>query len=107
VIEAEISGKPPDERRQARQQVRAQPLVDLEHRLRTTLDTLSPKSDSVAAILYPLKLWPALLREHDGGAIEIENSATERALRRIDISRCDYLFADADSGERSLVSHGR
>jgi transposase len=41
VIEAEIRGKPPDERRQARQ-TRARALVDdLERWLHATLDTLS------------------------------------------------------------------
>lgn len=75
VIEAEIRGKPPDERRQVRQ-ARSRPLPDdLERWLRTTLDTLSRKSDTAAAILDALKLWPALLRYCDDGAVEIDNSA--------------------------------
>lgn len=95
VIEAEIRGQPPDERRQARQ-ARARPLVDdLERWLRVTLDTLSRKSDTAAAILYALKLWPALLRYCDDGAIEIDNSAAERALRGVAIGRRNYLFAGA------------
>ena len=87
-----------NEGRQARQ-ARARPLLDvLERWLRTTLDTLSRKSDTAAAILYALKLWPALLRYCDDGAIEIDNSAAERALRSIAIGRRNYLFAGADSG---------
>jgi transposase len=67
VIEAEIRGQPPDERKQVRQ-ARARPLLDkLERWLRTTLDTLSRKSDTATAILYALKLWPALLRYCDDG----------------------------------------
>jgi len=98
VIEAEIRGKPPDERRQVRQ-ARSRPLLDdLERWLRTTLDTLSRKSDTAAAILYALKLWPALLRYCDDGAVEIDNSAAERALRGVAIGRRNYLFAGADSG---------
>lgn len=98
VIEADIRGKPPDERRQIRQ-ARSRPLLDeLERWLRTTLDTLSRKSDTAAAILYALKLWPALLAYCDDGAIEIDNSAAERALRGIAIGRRNYLFAGADSG---------
>jgi transposase len=55
VIEAQIQGKPPDERREVRQ-TRSRPLLDdLEHWLRSTLDTLSRKSDT-AAVLYSLKL---------------------------------------------------
>ena len=98
VIEADIRGKPPDERRQIRQG-RSRPLLDdLERWLRTTLDTLSRKSDTAAAILYALKLWPALLRYCEDGAIEIDNSAAERALRGVAIGRRNYLFAGADSG---------
>jgi hypothetical protein len=105
VIEAEIRGKPLDERRQVRQ-ARSRPLLDdMERWLRTTLETLSRKSDTAAAILYALKLWPALLRYCDDGAIEIDNSA-ERALRGVAIGRRNYLFAGADSGgERAAAIH--
>jgi len=69
--------------------------------LRATLDTFSRKSDT-AALLSVLKLWPALLRYCDNGTIEIDNSAVERALRGVAISRRNYLFAGADrGGERS------
>ncbi|MCC5900451.1 MAG: transposase [Halomonas sp.] len=48
MIEAEIRGKPPDERRQIRQ-TRLCPLLDeLERWLRVALDTLSRKSDTAA-----------------------------------------------------------
>ena len=97
MIEAEIRGKPPDEQRQVRQ-ARSRPLIDdLERWLRATFDTLSRKSDT-AAILYALKLWPALLRYCDDGVIEIDNSAAERALRGAAIGRRNYPFAGTDSG---------
>jgi hypothetical protein len=67
VIEAEIRGKPPHERQLVRQQ-RARPLLDDFSRwLRATLEKLSRKSDTAAAILYALKPWPALLRYCDDG----------------------------------------
>ena len=98
VIEAEIRGKPPDERRSVRQ-TRARPLLDdLEQWLRASLEKLSRKSDTSAAIMYALNLWPALLRYCDNGVIEIDNSAAERSLRGIAIGRRNYLFAGADSG---------
>jgi transposase len=98
VIEGEIRGKPPDEGRQARQS-RSRPLLDdLERWLRTTLDILSRESETPAAILYAHKLWPALMRYCDEGAVEIDNSAAERALRGVAIGRRIYLFAGADSG---------
>lgn len=98
LIEADIRGKPPDERKSVRQ-ARARPLLDdLERWLRAPLEKLSRKSDTVAAIQYALNLWPALVRYCDDGAIEIDNSAAERALRGIAIGRRNYLFAGADSG---------
>src|SRR5437868_5752846 len=72
-----IRGKPPDERCTARQQ-HARPLLDdLERWLHATLATLSRKSDTAAAILYSLKLLPALTRYCDDGRIEIDNAAAE------------------------------
>jgi len=56
VIETEILGRPPDERRQVRPTRSCALLDDLERWLRSTLDTLSRKSDTAAAILYALKL---------------------------------------------------
>ncbi|MDQ1833489.1 IS66 family transposase [Massilia scottii] len=97
-IEAKIRGKPPNERRQARQ-AEAKPLIDdLERWLRGMLEKLSRKSDTSAAILYALNLWPALARYCDDGLIEIDNSAAERALRGVAIGRRNYLFAGADTG---------
>jgi len=97
-VEAEIRGKPPHERRQARQ-AKAKPLIDdLERWLRGMLEKLSRKSDTSAAIMYALNLWPALARYCDDGTIEIDNSAAERALRGVAIGRRNYLFAGADTG---------
>ena len=97
-IEAEIRGKPPDERRQVRQ-ARAQPLLaSLEAWLRTTLAMLSRKSDTAQAILYALNRWNSFVRYMDDGRIEIDNSAAERALRGVALGRRNYLFAGADSG---------
>ena len=98
VIEAEIRGKPPHERQRVRQQLARPLLDDFDRWLRTTLEKLSRKSDTAAAIQYALKLWPALLRYCDDGIIEIDNSAAERALRGVAIGRRNYLFAGADSG---------
>ena len=98
VIEADIRGQPPDQRRAARQAQSLALIDDFEIWLRATLLLLSRKSDTTAAILYALNLWPALKRYCDDGCIEIDNSAAERSLRRIAIGRRNYLFAGADSG---------
>jgi hypothetical protein len=97
-IEETIRGKPPDERCAVRQALAKPLLEDLERWLHATLATLSRKSDTAAAILYALKLWPALTRYSDDGRIEIDNSAAERALRGVALGRRNFLFAGADSG---------
>jgi transposase len=106
LIEAEIRGKPPHERQRERKS-RAKPLItDLERWLRSTLEMLSRKSDTAAAILYALNLWPALSRYCDDGRIEIDNMAAERALRGVAIGRRNYMFFGADSGgERAAAMY--
>jgi len=105
-IETGIRGKPPDQRQRVRQE-RARPLLDaFETWLRTTVQTLSRKSDTTAAILYALNRWEALTRYCNDGRIEIDNSAAERALRGVAIGRRNFLFAGADSGgERAAAMY--
>src|SRR5471032_1845043 len=101
VIEADIRGKPSDERRQARQ-TRAKPLLDnLERWLRAALEKLSRKSDTSAAILYSLNLWPALTRYCDDGAIEIDNSAAIYSL----ISTAKLNGIDPEAWLRHVLAH--
>lgn len=105
-IEEAIRGKPSQERLRVRQE-QARPLLDaLEGWLRETVTTLSRKSDTTAAILYALNRWQALTRYCDDGAIEIDNSAAERALRAVALGRKNFLFAGADSGgERAAAMY--
>jgi len=97
-IESEIRGKPPDERRAARQ-ARAGPLLDDLHAwLLATTRQLSKKSDAAGAIRYTLSRWQALCRYRDDGRAELDNNAAERALRCIALGRKNHLFAGADTG---------
>ena len=86
-IEAEVRGKPPDERLTARQN-RTKPLVDA---LRETLYAaplrLSPKSDMAKAVAYGTKRWLALGRFLVEGLLEIGNNIAERALRGVVVGR--------------------
>jgi transposase len=80
-------------------QEQARPLLNaMEGLLRETVTTLSRRSDRTVAILYALNRWQALPRYCDDDAIEIENSAAERALRGAVLGRKNSLFAGADSG---------
>lgn len=97
-IEAEVRGRPADQRRAARQ-ARAGPLLDdLHDWLQTTLGTLSKKSELAIAIRYAITRWMALTRYRDDGGIEIDNNAAERSLRAVAIGRKNYLFAGSDAG---------
>ena len=103
-IEAEIRGRPPDERRHARQ-TRAGPVLDTLHDwLTTTLQQIPRKSALAEAIRYALARWSALLRYRDSGVLEIDNNAAERALRCVALGRKNYLFAGSDrGGERAAA----
>lgn len=98
VIEADIRGRPPDQRKAARQ-ARAGPLLDALHQwLQTTLATVSKKSELAVAMRYAITRWAALARYRDDGGIEIDNNAAERSLRAVAIGRKNYLFAGSDAG---------
>lgn len=98
VIEREIRGRPPDERRAVRQ-ARAGPLIaDLQTWLIATARKLSKKSELAGAIRYALSRWSALCLYRDDGRAELDNNAAERALRAIALGRKNHLFAGADSG---------
>lgn len=106
-IEAEIRGRPPEERC-AMRRARAAPLVDaLREWLESSLQKLSRKSPVAKAIGYALGLWPALTRYLDDGGLEIDNNAAERALRAVALGRKNYLFAGSDAGgERAAALYG-
>jgi len=86
-IEAEIRGRPPDERAQARQ-ARAGPLLEsLREWLRHTQARVSKKSELAKAVSYILTRWTAFTRYRDDGRIEIDNNAAERSLRAVVLGR--------------------
>jgi len=98
VIEKEIRGRLPEQRREVRN-LRSQPLLDsLKQWLEETLGKLSRKSDTAVAVRYALGRWDALVRYCDDGRLEIDNNAAERALRAVALGRKNYLFAGSDTG---------
>ena len=103
-IEKEIRGRPPDERRQIRQE-RARPLLESLHAwLKQCVSKLSRKSDVSLAIQYALGRWTALLRYVNDGRVEIDNNAAERGLRAVAIGRKNYLFQGSDAGGDSAAA---
>lgn len=97
-IEADVRGRPPDLRRQRRQEM-TRPLID---ELRVVIDDalrrLSPKAAMAKALAYGRKRWPALTRFLDNGSAEIDNNIAERAMRSIAIGRKNWLFAGSKAG---------
>jgi transposase len=103
-IEKEIRGRPPDERREVRD-TRSGPLLEsLKQWFEETLGKLSEKSDTAMAVRYALGRWETLLRFYDDGRIEIDNNATERALRVVALGRKNFLFAGSDGGGESAAA---
>lgn len=97
-IEAEVCGRPPDVRLEARQN-RINPLVDgLCETFNVALRRLSPKSDIAKAIAYGTKRWPALYRYIDDGCLKIVNNIVERALRGVAVGRRNRLSAGSKTG---------
>jgi len=97
-IEADIKGRPADERRAIRH-ARAGPLLEDLHRwFVSTVSKLSRKSPLAIAIRYALTRWTALTRYRDDGRLEMDNNAAERALRAIALGRKNFLFLGADTG---------
>ena len=97
-IEADIRGRPAEERRSIRE-ARAGPLMDDLHRwFVTTVGKLSRKSPLAIASRYALTRWTALTRYLHDGRLEIDNNAAERALRAVALGRKNFLFLGADAG---------
>lgn len=97
-IEADIRGRPPDERRASRQSRAGPELQSLHAWLHSCLSSLSKKSELAIAIRYVLSRWAAFTRYRDDGRIEIDNNAAERALRAVALGRKNWLFAGSDDG---------
>src|SRR5690606_11166190 len=105
-IEADIRSKPPDVRRNTRQE-KARPIVTTLHAwLLEQLPALSRKSPTADAIRYALNQTQALTRYLDDGEVEIDNNAAERSLRGVALGRNNYLFMGSDrGGERAATMY--
>ena len=97
-IEAEVRGRPAEERRMARQE-RSRPIVDALHGwLTVQLGRVSGKSALAEAIRYALRHWPGLVLFLEDGRLELDTNTVERAIRPIALGRKNALFAG--SGRR-------
>jgi transposase len=66
--------------------------------------TVLPKSPIGQAIGYALNQWDALCVYTTDGRLDIDNNASENALRRVAVGRKNWLFAGSDNGGRTAAT---
>jgi transposase len=62
-----------------------------------------PKSPEGRAVRYTLKNWTALTRYCEDGDLQIDNNATERAIRGIAVGRNNWVFFGSDEGGKTAA----
>src|SRR3954469_3420015 len=99
-VEAEVRGRPAEERRAIRQE-RSRPVVDALHAwLTVQLARVSGKSGLAEAIRYALRHWTGLVLFLEDGRLELDTNTIEREIRPIALGRKNALFAGSDGGAR-------
>jgi transposase len=94
-----LSGEAADElRRQLRQERTAPKLAVFRTWLDDQAPRVLPKSPIGHAFAYARRQWAALLRFTEHGFLNIDNNASERALRAVALGRKNWLFAGSDAG---------
>lgn len=80
-------------------QLQSQPILDkLRDYLLEIQAEVLPKSPEGRAVRYTLKNWTALNRYCEDGDLEIDNNATERAIRGVAVGRNNWTFFGSDQG---------
>jgi transposase len=97
-IEAEIRGRPAEERRTVRQE-RSRSVVEALHGwLGAQLERVSARSTLAEAIRYALRHWDGLVLFLEDGRLELDTNTVERTIRPIALGRRNALFAGSDGG---------
>jgi len=80
-------------------QLDSRPILDKLHNYLEEIQAeILPKSPAGRAVRYTLKNWTALTRYCEDGDLEIDNNATERAIRGIAVGRNNWVFFGSDQG---------
>ena len=102
-VEKQARGRTSAGRLQLRQ-LQARPILDKLHGYLLELQAeVLPKSPEGRAARYTLKNWTALNRYCDDGDLEIDNNATERAIRGVAVGRNNWVFFGSDAGGRTAA----
>ena len=62
-----------------------------------------PKSPIGEAIRYACNHWSALIRPLEAGFLELDNGASERAMKPVALGRKNWLFAGSDNGGKTAA----
>lgn len=84
---------------------KSRPILDAIHAwLVAERPKVLPKSPTGEAIGYALNHWNALIRPLDRGFLEIDNGASERAMKPVALGRKNWLFAGSDEGGKTAAT---
>jgi transposase len=102
-VEKQARGWTPEDRLRLRQ-LQSRPILDKLHDylLEIQVEVL-PKSSEGRAVRYSLKNWTALTRYCEDGDLEIDNNATERAIRGVAVGRHNWVFFGSDEGGKTAA----
>lgn len=85
-------------------QLQSQPILEhLRNYLLEIQGEVLPKSPEGRAVRYTLKNWTALTRYCEDGDLQIDNNATERAIRGVAVGRNNWLFFGSDEGGKTAA----
>src|SRR5581483_2437547 len=80
------------------------PILDKLHKYLLEIEAeVLPKSPEARAVRYTLKNWTALTRFSEDGDLEIDNNATDRAIRGIAVGRNNWVFFGSDEGGKTAA----
>ena len=86
-------------------QQRSRPILEAIHAwLVAEQPKVLPKSPIGEAIGYALNHWNALIRPLEAGFLEIDNGASERAMKPVALGRKNWLFAGSDEGGKTAAT---
>lgn len=102
-VEKQARGLVAEERLRLRQ-MQSRPILDKLHGYLEEIQLeMLPKSPEGRAARYTLKNWEALTRYAEDGDLEIDNNATERAIRGVAVGRNNWIFFGSDYGGKTAA----
>jgi len=85
-------------------QLQSQPILEKLHNYLSEIQAeVLPKSPEGRAVRYTLKNWTALTRYCEDGDLQIDNNATERAIRGVALGRNNWMFFGSDEGGKTAA----